>query len=941
MQWIFDEYRLDAENATLWRDDQPLALRPKTFDVLHYLVQHAGELVRKETLMEEVWADAYVVEGVLTTSMSELRKLLGDSGKAPRFIATAYRRGYRFIAPVESVVENGGGRVAAISSTERCNDRDDGSSRAQMSTSPVSRGFIGREDERSHIAELLLADQSCRILSLIGTGGIGKTRLALAVVETIKNHADNTFSDGIYFISLQSLGSEDSVCGAIANALNVVPDGEQLNQQLFAYLRDKNMLLVLDNFEHVLSSASDLQSIVSCAHNVKILVTSREALGISSAWFHPVSGLEFNQPDSESFRLFVALARRSEPTFDESQHRRAIARVCQLVEGMPLAIELATSWLNVLSVDEIADEIASSTDILSTQHGDVSSRHASIHAVMVETWELLTDSEQLLLARLSVFRGGCTRHAIVEVADAGLILIVQLVNKALLRSTREKRYKMHELVRQFSGKKLAASSELAIEARNKHAHYYMQFLTQKSGQLSGSKQGETCQLIHAELDNVRAAWAWCIEQRQWKALLEASPALFLFCELRGHFEDGRTLFEDAAESAQRNHANREVVDLLFLRVAIFKLRLSQYQAALNILSDLLETNTDAKERALILRFLGDYHFAHGGFIKADQALRYLQESIELCGRQLNVSLEVECLCEMAILSTNLTLDISRSRQCAARAVELAREQRRPDLLTNALDVLAWTTNHSGDYAAAEKLWMEVRTIAERNENRAGQATAVNWLGWSAWSVGAGRLEEAVAHYQDALQRYESLGSRANIAMTCADLAVALLELDRLEESRSVCKRGLSIATEIGREDHYVYNLYCLGAVECAAGNLRDARKQLRKALALAWQQEEQTNKPVVIYFVAKLLFAENISNTSNTDANKFENILTLLLFLQYNPATWQAFRDRAAKFQQELESRLSTEAVSHALMRTPEDIISEVSERIPMLLSASVLSAAQ
>jgi predicted ATPase len=689
---------------------------------------------------------------------------------------------------------------------------------------------------------------------------------------------------------------------------------------------------LLDNFEHLLPQAGALAELISAAPGVKLLVTSRESLAIADAWFHPVAGLEY-QPaiDADAVRLFARMAYRNQPDFDLQQALPAVLRICRLVEGMPLALELAATWLKMLSIDEIADEIEEGIDILSDQHGGEDSRHGSVRAIFIETWQRMTESERTLLRQFSVFRGGADRAAISEVIGAGLPLLARLLNKSLLRTTPERRYRMHELIRQYAAEELALDVDCELQARQHHADYYIAWLGAQLERLHSLDQGDACREIQADIDNIRLAWRWAVAQRQIDLLRQAIRALSLFADLRGHVQDGLALFEQARQAiAASDHAERDdLVAQIELRCAILNFRLSRYDTALQLFRRVLQDNRSDYERALALRFLGDYHFSHAGHCSAGQAREYLLECVGLCEKLGDSQLQTECLCELSILYANLEINIEASQRYAEQAVGLARRSARPDLLALALDVLAWTTNHRGDYAGAEAIWREVFDIAQQSGNRANEALATNWLGWSAWSVGGARHAEAAQYFNDALARYQELGDRANQSMTHADLASVLLESGDPGAAREHCQRGLELARQIGRDDHYVYNLYTMGATECVRGNLQRARELLSKALALAWEQEEATNKPVVLYYIACLFYEEY---RVEPDSTKLLDVGRLLLFMQHYPATWQTFRDRAVKLLASVEADTEQGAFEALKQQSGDDIVESVLDSVATLM---------
>ncbi|MCB0180454.1 MAG: AAA family ATPase, partial [Anaerolineae bacterium] len=298
--------------------------------------------------------------------------------------------------------------------------------------------FIGRRTEITRLRERL-TDPDCRLLTVVGPGGIGKTRLAIEAAAAVTPN----FAHGVYFAPLQGIYSGDYLVSAIAEAVNFSLSGHlEPLAQVLNYLSDKMMLLLLDNFEQLVAQGGPaiVMELLAAAPQIKLMVTSREVINLREEWLYPVRGLPVpptDQPDGsdadDAVQLFVARARQVQPDFSADDEREAVLQICRLVEGIPLAVELAASWTKTLSCPAIAAEIQRSLDFLVTPLRNVSDRHRSMAAVFDTSWQLLSENEQHVFKRLSVFRGGFQRAAAEPVAGATLATLAALVDKSLLR----------------------------------------------------------------------------------------------------------------------------------------------------------------------------------------------------------------------------------------------------------------------------------------------------------------------------------------------------------------------------------------------------------------------------------------------------------------------------------------------------------------------------
>ena len=445
--------------------------------------------------------------------------------------------------------------------------------------------FIGRQRELTLIAQQL-ADPTCRLLTLAGLGGVGKTQLALTAAYALAETGDDTmpqaphFGDGLYFVALADLAApspqagahhdalETQIGAAIVNGLglDLQPD-LPLVTQLCAYLRDKACLLILDNYEHLLDGADLVSQLLTAAPRLKIIVTSRQPLGQPDEWLLPVEGLSVpaNSNDTdllryESVALFVQWARRKQSYFAlDGENQGAVVAICQLVDGLPLGIVLAAACYPALTCEEISQEIRRNLVILAAEaspatnepHAALSLRHHNMQAVFETSWRLLTPPEQQVLARAAVFQGGFTRQAGLQITSATLGELSGLVARFLLRRTSAGRYVMHELLRQFARAKLVASADLQANIpQERHSHYYLDWVARQGPTLLTTELPHALRVMRTELANLNVAWQWAIHAQHHAQLAESIEVLIDFYEASGLLAEAEQLFSVAAQTLQ-------------------------------------------------------------------------------------------------------------------------------------------------------------------------------------------------------------------------------------------------------------------------------------------------------------------------------------------------------------------------------------------------------
>ncbi|HXQ38741.1 MAG TPA: AAA family ATPase, partial [Anaerolineales bacterium] len=405
--------------------------------------------------------------------------------------------------------------------------------------------IIGREHEMRAIIQQI-QDPACRLLTLTGPGGVGKTRLALEVAHRL----NESFKNGAPFVSLVGTSTSEFIVPAIAEAVGFVFSGAtELKVQLFNHFKEQQMLLILDNLEHLLSGIQLLDDLLEYAPGIKLLTTSREQLNLRAEWVFEVQGLpvsshiELDDLESNSAAaLFIQRARQTDVNFTpRAENLPSITRICQLVDGLPLGLELAATWVRMMSLPEVAREIERSMDFLTTTARDASPRHRSMRAVFDYSWNLLSTEERQVMRKLSVFRGGFTRAAAEKVAGATLPLLSALLDKSLVRRNESGRYDLHELLRQYANVQLRAEEQEEQAVCEGHAEFYLSLLEAHKPMLQSRRQRDALAELSSETDNIRAAWDEAVSSRRLDLLRRGAWSLWYMYELRTYFQEGEAL----------------------------------------------------------------------------------------------------------------------------------------------------------------------------------------------------------------------------------------------------------------------------------------------------------------------------------------------------------------------------------------------------------------
>lgn len=831
--------------------------------------------------------------------------------------------------------------------------------------------FVGRQQE---LAELLcrLADPACRLLTLVGPGGIGKTRLVIEAAQVLvefgvqgteggalgidvadSERQTQPFSDGVFFVPLQPVTAPSGVVPAIANALRLQFYGEMpAQEQLLNFLHEKEILLVLDNFEHLLGSVALVGEILARASGVKLLVTSREALNLHEEWFHPLAGMRLPpqvqmQPHSkadsptqidetiatyDAVQLFVQAARRALVTFDPEAQLMHIVRICQLLDGMPLGIELAAAWLKVLSAAQIVQEIERGIDILVTRHQNVPARHRNMRVVMAQSWQLLDEKTQRVLKRLSIFQGGFLQEAAAAVTGAGLLPLAELIDKAWVYKLPGKRYQMHELLRQFAAEKLAEVTTDQTETQDRHAAFYLQQVAQWEQALIGPEQRAALDEIGTESDNIQAAWTRAAERLTFNLIHEALQALYLFFLTRSRYMDGEALFIHALRQLDQTGAGDSGIDCALLRcrllarIGSFRHYQGDLVAADAYCETALSANPDHREQAFLYELLGRTARLRGDRPAAEAALH----KSHTLGRDLDDQNQMACALHALAETVASFGDFVESEQFAREALGLCQQFQRPDLTTHVLATLAWATSCRGRYREAEQYYRESLLMAEKIGNPYGIALATNFLGWMAFCEAGTRLLEALTLYDRAMAIWRQIGQQSNLAMCLGDYALAACELGEYVTAFGYAQEGLAITEKLNHFDLTAYNLNGLGAAACGLDDLAASRRYLLRALQMTTAAKIPDSAALTLYFLARLLIKESklVPLLTAERLQKQLQALELLTLVMHHPVAWQLFRDRAQRAQTELAGTLPADVAEAAIERGQRRTLAAVTAEI-------------
>ena len=785
----------------------------------------------------------------------------------------------------------------------------------------AATSFIGREAEiESLLADL--AQPDCRLLSLVGPGGIGKTRLALEVAA----HALDDFEHGVFAVELAAVHAADDIPGAIGRAVGFQfagqGSGRTPRDEIVDYLRAKEMLLVLDNFEHLLDGVDIIDDMLTTAPGVKIVATSREVLNLDWEWIYTVRGMSVPQDadaddmdDYSAIRLFAARARRVQPRFSLHDERECAVHICRLVDGMPLGIELAASWLRMLTCQELATEIGASLDVLTSRQRTGPERHRSLRAVFDHSWGLLSTLEQETLMQLSVFPAPFRREAARAVAGVSLAVLSVLVDKSLLRVDGEGWYDLHPLLQQYAAENLNSQPEGAQAAHTRHSHYYLNFMADHTGRVYGADSPEALKEIEAELENVKAAFRWACQQGDSQRLEPALAPMDGYLYYHNRFQIPAKFWQPFFEAWQ-GPEDRVYITLLSMSIfAYFDSPDSQY-------SDRL-----FRKCLTLVRRLGDEP-------QAALAFRNLAWSATFLDRSLELQLTQEALRRFETLGQMWGTSLCHEQQARTALRDgkwdeadhhhqeyliAANQTGCPYEIANAHRKYAWFLSQRGAVGAA----LENMEQARRVFKMVGE---VNWLARTATMYGvilekSGRSQEALVVAEQSLPIAAECGNRHTVSGLHNFLGLLHTKLGTYDVARRHLEAALALVEELGPYLGYVYGHNdSMGELELAVGNLEAAQNRFHFALAGYVKQGDVSPQVFMTNQFARL-FAR---------LGDLERSAELIGFATNHPTADSELHGHAEPLLEELRTALPEDVLNAALERGKarqlEDVVAELLE---------------
>ncbi len=823
----YERFEVRPSQRLLVVDGEPAPVGARAFDVLLFLIEHAERVVTKAELLDSVWAGIVVEENNLAVQVGTLRRLLGADT-----IATIAGRGYRF----------------TLSAAEPSEPRQPGDNRSAPAAPDAPPGnvprqmtsLIGRETAVAEVATLL---ESSRLVTLLGTGGLGKTRLMIAAAGAIVDR----FPDGIWFVDLTSIADPLSVPAAIARALNVMEEpGRPVLQTLCEQACSRRLLVLLDNCEHLLDACAGFSvAFLLSGSAPRILATSREPLNVDCEQAFLLPALALPDPDASvddigrapAVQLFVERARLHAPQFaPRAPQLRAVAELCARLEGIPLALELAAARIRVLSVEQMLDKLDDHFGLLAGGSRNAPARHQTLRATIDWSYALLSESEKALLCRLAVFAGGWTLDAAQQVCasdgvDARAVFdgLTQLVNKSLVVSEERGgtvRHRLLESVRIYARERLQQSMEES-NGLQRHLAYFTRLAEESEAKISTAEQLTWLDRLETENDNLRAAMRWAaISPDQLELGLRLAAALRRFWSARGFVTEGRGLLagllavQPAAFASSARGKALSVAGVLAYEQSEYALARSFYEQSLAIRRELGERQGIANS----LNNLANVHLAQDDFT----ASRTLHEESLAIRRELGDRAGIAVsLSNLGLVSLDLD-ELDAAEQRFREALAINRELRDHLAVASLLNLLGTVAEDRGDFTAAYALAEEALAIRRAVGDRPGICGSLQNLGCAAWRLGdVPAAEEFLKQSLAIAMEVASSVAAAEALESLADVALSQGDAERAARLWGAAER-LRQSIGVPMQQSKRADLDCrVGAAKAALGNER--------FFSLAWQ----------------------------------------------------------------------------------------------------------
>lgn len=757
--------------------------------------------------------------------------------------------------------------------------------------------FVGREASLTELGSTL-AQPHCRLINILGPGGVGKTRLLLKLGQRILKTYPGQFVNGVRFFSLAQLSSGQFLATSLAETLGISLSSEEPMLDLQNYLREKELLLLLDNFEHLLEdnvggrqALQLVEQLIDAAPQVKFVVSSRERLRLETERVFslaglstPTNGLTPTTDAFEAVELFVQNARRIDRFFVATPEQvNVIGRICRLLDGLPLGIELAAAWIRTLTPAEILKQLQAEFDFLQLSVHNRPERHQTLRNLFDHTWQMLDERETAVMQQLSIFRGPFTIQAAKAIATADRDTLLGLVDKSLLQTVQRdevQHFAMHELLRRYAAEQLALDPDTEAAIKTAHGHYFAQFVQERLDPIRRGGPKQIFDEVAACINEIRAAWRWSQQSGDEVIIEQSFEGLFYFFWTKGWLQEGATTTIQVQESLRKaGSENSKLLTRIEMWEAEFYAWLGRYDESATIAQRIIETARRDKSYAELnftLNILARLKFWQGDYKEAE-----------------------------ALFEENMAV---------------AHHLEDGEMIALVLNGLANTVAEgSKDYTKAHTFYRESLAIAIEYDDKFAHARALINLGALFFELE--KLDEAKPFCQDSLRLYREIGYPHGIGAALRYLSqIAFLQKD-YQQAKELVDESYALNQEAGDRRAVFESLCLLGNIARNERNFRVACSRYAEALQVAVDMDLEKLGLVLFLDLAELL--QMIGQ--DAEALKFIN------FILVNPRSGQELIDTTRQFLE--NGRFDT-----ANSSTSSDSESETSYEEMMALASHIVA---